>query len=481
MPGVAAHFRSNFGSQVPSRNWIDYQKTRAAGFVEFPNGSQHKHEPKVTTMASISKDPKGNRAIQFVGKDRKRRTIRLGKCSQRQADAVKVQIERLVHAGLTGYPVDPETSRWLAQIDQQLADRLAKAGLIPQRMATTLQGFLDAYIELRSDVKDGTKMLYGQTRRNLLEFFPADKPLASFTPGDADAWRLSLKKQGLAENTVRRRCGRAKQFFHAAVRQKLIPENPFVDLKSNVHGNPEKFYFVTRDEISRVIAECPDAQWRLIFALSRYGGLRCPSEHLQLRWCDIDWENNRIHVTSPKTEHHVGGESRVVPLFPELRPFLEALSEQAEPGIETPLTEPIITRYRKATQNLGTEGKRIVRRAGLKPWPKLFQNCRSTRETELAEDYPMHVVCVWIGNSQPIAAKHYLQVTCEHFERASVKAEGDDSALQNPVQQLHERCRNASQVVNTAEAQPATFTGDCDDLRRDAVNKNYPARTRRSR
>lgn len=40
----------------------------------------------------------------------------------------------------------------------------------------------------------------------------------------------------------------------------------------------------------------------------------------------------------------------------------------------------------------------------------------------------MHVVCQWIGNSQAIAAKHYLQVTDEHFERAV----GD--AVQNSVQ-----------------------------------------------
>ena len=30
-------------------------------------------------------------------------------------------------------------------------------------------------------------------------------------------------------------------------------------------------------------------------------------------------------------------------------------------------------------------------------WPKLFQNLRSRRETELAEQFPMHVVCSWIG------------------------------------------------------------------------------------
>jgi len=39
-------------------------------------------------------------------------------------------------------------------------------------------------------------------------------------------------------------------------------------------------------------------------------------------------------VRSPKTEHHEGGESRVVPIFPELRPYLEAVFDQAEPGTE---------------------------------------------------------------------------------------------------------------------------------------------------
>ena len=30
-----------------------------------------------------------------------------------------------------------------------------------------------------------------------------------------------------------------------------------------------------------------------------------------------------------------------------------------------------------------------------------------------------HVVCKWIGNYEPVAAKHYLQLTDEHFEQAS--------------------------------------------------------------
>ena len=76
--------------------------------------------------------------------------------------------------------------------------------------------------------------------------------------------------------------------------------------------------------------------------------------------------------------------------------------------------------------------ERIILRAGLKPWPKLFQNLRSTRETELAERWPEHVICAWIGNSRVVARKHYLQVTEEHFEQAAISG---TQAAQNPAQQ----------------------------------------------
>jgi integrase len=155
----------------------------------------------------------------------------------------------------------------------------------------------------------------------------------------------------------------------------------------------------------------------LIFALCRYGGLRCPSEILTLTWADVNWDQARILVHSPKTERHEGGESRLIPLFPELAPYLQEVFDEAEPG-----TEHVITRYRQANSNLRTQFKRIIHKAGLKPWPRLFQNLRSTRETELTESFPLHVVTAWIGNSQLVARKHYLQVTDEHFARAAQNA-----------------------------------------------------------
>jgi hypothetical protein len=117
-------------------------------------------------------------------------------------------------------------------------------------------------------------------------------------------------------------------------------------------------------------------------------------------------------VPSSKTER-AGKPSRVLPMFPELREHLQSVFDEAQPG-----TQRIITRYRLNNMNLRTQFERIVRKAGLSIGPKPFQNCRSTRATELHEDYPSHVVDSWLGHSAAVAAKHYLQTTDEHFNRA---------------------------------------------------------------
>jgi len=66
---------------------------------------------------------------------------------------------------------------------------------------------------------------------------------------------------------------------------------------------------------------------RVILELSRYGGLRTPSETLSLRWDDIDWEMNRMSIPEPKVEHHEGRGIRSCPIFPELRPILDEAFE----------------------------------------------------------------------------------------------------------------------------------------------------------
>ncbi len=75
--------------------------------------------------------------------------------------------------------------------------------------------------------------------------------------------------------------------------------------------------------------------------------------------------------------------------------------------------------YRASTGNLRTQFERIVRRAGLTPWPRLFNAMRASRATELAAEYPSAVCSAWMGHSAAIAEAHYHMVRESDFERAT--------------------------------------------------------------
>ena len=84
--------------------------------------------------------------------------------------------------------------------------------------------------------------------------------------------------------------------------------------------------------------------------------------------------------------------TRVVPIFPELRPYLAECFDAATRGAVR-----VIAKHRNV--NLRTRMVKIIERAGLVPWAKPFHNRRASRETERAGKYPLPVVCEWIGNS----------------------------------------------------------------------------------
>lgn len=360
--------------------------------------------------------------------------------SERNVTRFDEKLDQLLIAAKHGTPLDADTVAWMnTKLSDEQAEKLASYGLMPKREAAILGSFLDGYVKLRADVKGSTSTVYGHTVRNLKAFFGETKPLRDITAGDADEFRLNLLAakskavngkpigeggEGLSEATARRRCTLASQFFRVALRKGLVSSNPFEGIGGSVKSNKSRMYFITREDAAKVLEACPDAEWKLLVALSRYGGLRTPSEHYGLRWSDVDLPRGRFLVHSPKTEHHEGGESRWVPIFPELRPHLEAAYDRA-PVIEADATPAakqaasyVIQRYRNQA-NLRTRFRKIIKRAGLIPWPKLFQNLRSTRQTELAAQYPLHVVCAWIGNKAAVAAEHYLQVTDADFDSAT--------------------------------------------------------------
>jgi hypothetical protein len=148
-------------------------------------------------------------------------------------------------------------------------------------------------------------------------------------------------------------------------------------------------------------------------------------------------------------------------------------------------TEHVVTRYRRSNCNLRTQLERIINRAGLQPWPRMFQNLRATRETELTQGFPLHVVTAWIGNTPRVASRHYLQVRDSDFERASQAPRTLDNdgpkAAHRAAQQGVEIARNNPQVTDMVADENHVFradTANCKSLQVLAEQGNGQGRIR---
>ncbi len=380
-------------------------------------------------MASLTKDRRGNPVIQFnINPGDPRKTIRLGGVSMTSARTIRDHVGHLVAAKRMGQAPPPHVARWVGDQPDTLHRKLVDVELVDPRepkRATALGAFLDKYVAERVDVKPATKEVWGQTVRNLKAHYGPDRDMATINEGDADGFKLYLAGQDLAPTTVSKRLQFARGFFRAAMRRKLVASNPFAEVSAKAAPNADRQHYVSREETERLLGAC-DPTWRVIVALARYGGLRCPSEVLSVRWTDVDWAASRLVVTSPKTAHHEGKGSRVIPLYPELRAELDTAYAAAPEGAEYIVDSTYRAKANTAggwrNCNMRTQFERIIKRAGLVPWPRLFHALRGSRETELAKEYPLHVVTAWMGNTPRIAMRHYLMTTDADFERAASAA-----------------------------------------------------------
>jgi integrase len=432
-------------------------------------------------MASLSrvkartKEGKPGWRIQFMDGAGVRRSVYLGAVPKKAAESWVARIESLLACGLTGIAWDTDLAAWVRDLPDVSHGKLSDAGLIDprnkaERHVANLSKLTTAFVE-RSAGKPATIRGFNQTLESLKEFFGSETPLDAITAEGADQWRNWVvkdrkgsgrrkKKRTTEDNrlsapTVAKRVSVAKQVFRTAVRWGWIAKSPFDGLRPGSQANPARARYIKLSTIRDVIDACPSIEWKLIVALSRMAGLRCPSEVGSLTWGSINWEKGRLTVLAKKTEHHGGDHAvRIVPICPELRAILADAFEQAEVG-ET-LVVPSAAR---ASVNLRTHLERIITKAGHKPWPRLLQNLRASCETDWVEKYPAHVVAKWLGHSPKVAAQHYLMSREHHFDDvvrgSGVATSGADAGQGTAVAAVCSAECCAPNVQNAVQQAPA--------------------------
>lgn len=355
-----------------------------------------------------------NRPLRFYFRDEKgRHEITLSrKCLAIEAE-FRDLLQFLADSKNYGTRLSVQTLRRVENLPLEPREKLVASGLIeatPAEKAAkipTLSVFLDRYKITRVGVKPWSVQRDKKLFNYLLEYLGPNKRIDKITREEAEGIRKYLmqdRKAGkgrLAESSTNKVISEIKSIFRYAVDWELIAQSPFEKVKGGKTTNPERQYYVSRQEIEAAMEACTGhPELAKLLAFGRFAGLRIPSEIHELKFSDFETHGDGgiFTVRQGKTGR------RRIPVFDDLRPYFEALQAAAKPG-----QVYVFEKYRNC-RNPAVLIKDYMVKAGLVPWEKFFTNLRSSCQTDKErEGYSRSEMDAIFGNSEKIRQQHYIQ------------------------------------------------------------------------
>lgn len=315
-----------------------------------------------------------------------------------------------------GEDIPRRAANYLKTAPPIVLDKMAAVGLIALEKPQTIAESIASYIaEISPTLKPRTLTIKKRALSLFEDHFGAATPVASITAEMARTFVASLAET-YSRASIEMTTTPIRTFYSSLIERGVATVNPFSRLSFNPGSRVNRAFDVPLEWTSAILDACPSACDRALFTLYRFGALR-GAEAVALKWSNVIWDRRRLIVPSEKTARF-GRESRVVPLFPEIE---KALSEYFETLVEGAVDRMFPFAYSVAFSRV----RSAIERAGIKPWSKLLQNMRATRENELiAAGYPAHVVAAWLGHTSATQSKYYLRVLDEFFERATAVENG---------------------------------------------------------
>lgn len=356
-------------------------------------------------MASISTNKTSGirRIIVQVGDHR--RTIGIGLMRMKSAIWLRDLAQDLADCVALGKAIDPDLVEKVRRLSPDIHDQLSRVGLVRGiKRRINLSDVLARFIVGRK-MNDGTIKCYLKVITNLKSQFTG--AFSDIGPDEAQAFQTYLKNT-YAAATASRRIKACRTIWQWAIENDLGRENPWKGVKAGSQTNSARKEYVPAETVKGLI-DIADDEMKLVLSLSRFCGLRVPSEIKSLRWEDIDLREGTMRISSVKTMHHQGHEERYIPIFHQARAIIEKMHKG----------QGDITSGMLSTNTLRKRLLDLCKKAGVKPWKKLWHNMRASCETDLMSDHDSHVVAKWLGHSMAIAEKHYLTVPPKELEKAT--------------------------------------------------------------
>lgn len=250
----------------------------------------------------------------------------------------------------------------------------------------------------------------------LVEHMGQNKPIASVTREEAGAFVDWLRARTVRKtvkgkvidapvdaNTIVTQVSIVRGFFAEALARDLVGANPFDRVKAKKVKKDRFVRMLSAAEFASILDACPSPQWRCMFALCRWAGLRA-GETRRVRWEDVRWDKGTLAVSATDADeqvkaHDTKHRERHPPMVPELVAELQRCYDTTDGTGPCDGVSAQPSRW----------GKTFVKRAGCPPYGEVFQALRSMLVTDWQEKYPALAVARWVGHDVKIAAQHYYQ------------------------------------------------------------------------
>jgi integrase len=319
----------------------------------------------------------------------------------------------MLHAG-RDRPLPGFLSERMAQAAlEDLKAEARRGGVKVQRnTGAKLSEVFDGYIaDLAEKGREQTYLrgLRMGVRSTILSGF-GDPAIERITEAKCQAWVRKLRKQGLADSTIRRYMRAMDCAMKYAVRHYGLRDNPMAGVEKPAAKSSNAFNTLDATQLLRLSAEASTYMYAAVYSVAGFCGLRL-GELRALQWRDVRWAEKAIMVrrNCPTTTNQLttpkSGRERSVPMAEPVRAELAAWQLRSKGGPDDLVFPEDGTWF--SEYHLRTAFHKTLADCGFKRMR--LHDLRHSAATIFATANPnMYAVQHWMGHSSiTITEKYY--------------------------------------------------------------------------
>lgn len=169
-------------------------------------------------------------------------------------------------------------------------------GILIEPANMTLSEYLDKWAEtaLKPRVRANTFESYMELVERYIKPNLGGYKLSKLTPLAIQKLYTDMLNKGLSPRTIKYTHTVLKNALKQAVKWQMLNNNPAENVELPKQKKQE-MKTLTPEQAKVFLEHCTRNRWGVLFELLLVSGMR-PGEALALKWEDIDWANNRIHI-----------------------------------------------------------------------------------------------------------------------------------------------------------------------------------------